>query len=348
MDFKEFTNKMEQDLKAALEDVSPGVSVRQSPVEKLQGESYSALTVMPEGDNVGVNVNLDRLYAEMQAGKSYDEVLDEAADQMAEVLGDMPQWDVSQLSSYDRAKNQLCVEVVGIAGNEEMLNNIPHKEMENMALIYRMEVGKDERGAATMLVTNVLMDRFGVNQEQLHADAMQNSQVIRPAVLKSMAEVMAEMIGAPVEELQETGVPPMFVATNEEKTKGAAALFYPDFMDQAAKELGGDFYVLPSSVREVLLLPDDGMAKTAELSAMVSQINEAEVAPEERLSDSVYHYDADARVFELGEKFEARREALENEKNQRPSVLKELQNKVQDMDLKPKPAPHHTKAEPAL
>ena len=72
----------------------------------------------------------------------------------------------------------------------------------------------------------------------------------------------------------------------------AAVMFYPDFMDQVAKELGGDIFILPSSVHEVLILPDDGNMNAQELKEMVTSINASEVAPEDRLTDNVYHYDA--------------------------------------------------------
>lgn len=42
MDFKEFVNKLEQDLKDFLSDTSPGAQVRQTPVEKLQAGSYGS------------------------------------------------------------------------------------------------------------------------------------------------------------------------------------------------------------------------------------------------------------------------------------------------------------------
>ena len=42
------------------------------------------------------------------------------------------------------------------------------------------------------------------------------------------------------------------------------------------------------------------------LEMMVRSINEAEVAPVDRLSDNVYHYDSDAHSFELASAYEAR------------------------------------------
>lgn len=82
MDFKEFTTRAEQDIRAALEDASPGVGVGMNQVEKLQGESYTAITLTPEGTNIGMNLNLNlnQLYDRMQRGESYDSILQAAVD----------------------------------------------------------------------------------------------------------------------------------------------------------------------------------------------------------------------------------------------------------------------------
>ena len=261
----------------------------------------------------------------------------------------MPSVDVQSITNYETAKNLLCFEVVGTEQNADMLANIPHTDVENMSMVYRLQLDSNEHGASTVLITNAMMEQYGVTKEQLHADAMENAPEIRPASFKTMAEVMAEMMGMPVEMMPQDMAPPMYVATNEDKVQGAAVMFYPDFMDQAAKELGGDVFVLPSSVHEVLILPDDGKMSVEELRDMVTTINATEVSAQDRLTDSVYHYDAGARIFELGEKFEERQAQKENAKEERSSVLKDLKDKKQDMDLKPKsPGRPKSKDEPAI
>ncbi len=46
--------------------------------------------------------------------------------------------------------------------------------------------------------------------------------------------------------------------------------------------------------------------KLKDLEAMVKEVNATQVAPEDKLTDNVYHYDSQAKIFELGEKFIAR------------------------------------------
>lgn len=89
MDFKEFVNKLEQDLKDFLSDTSPGAQVRQTPVEKLQAGSYTGISITPADTNVGMNINADQLYAQMQDGRSYEGVLAIALSQVEHGMRDI-------------------------------------------------------------------------------------------------------------------------------------------------------------------------------------------------------------------------------------------------------------------
>jgi len=99
---------------------------------------------------------------------------------------------------------------------------------------------------------------------------------------------------------------PMWVATVEGGMNGASVTQLPDFLQQAADRLGGDFFVLPSSVHEVLFIRDDGSFERDQLESMVRSVNATEVSEVDFLSDSVYHYDSDDRIFEKAVTFESR------------------------------------------
>ena len=138
-----------------------------------------------------------------------------------------------------------------------------------------------------------------------------------------MREVMAGMMGMEPDPPM-PGEPVMLVATTRDSFMGASVIQYPGFMEQAAEQVGGDFFVLPSSIHEVLIIPDDGHQDYHELEAMVQSINQAEVAPADRLSDHVYHYDQTDRVFELAEKTAGRKleQKLEKKAEQRDPAEK--------------------------
>jgi hypothetical protein len=87
----------------------------------------------------------------------------------------------------------------------------------------------------------------------------------------------------------------MYVLTNASGSLGAAALFYPDVKEKTGEILGSDYYILPSSIHEVILVPDAAGIDKKELCDMVKQANRTVVEPQDILSDNVYHYSRDDR-----------------------------------------------------
>lgn len=343
MDYESFKEKFVEDLKERLDEQGADVKVSVNTINKLN-ESYEAVTVTPEDSNIGVNIGIDKFYNAMENGRSYDEVVDKAVEVVNSGITQRPDFDIDSLSDYSQMKEKLAMEVVSAEANKEMLETVSHQNMEDMAVVYRFVLNSDDDGGASILVTNQLLESMGVTPEQLHADAMENAPQIKPAEIKGMSEVMAEMMG--VEQAEMMGLYPVapedekiFVATVPDKVHGAGVLAYQDFMDQAAERAGGDFYILPSSIHEVLIVPDNGEMGLKDLEAMVKEVNATQVASADKLTDSVYHYDSQAKIFELGEKFVARQAEKEEEHAEEKgekSVLGELKAKKEEGAKAPK------------
>ena len=300
-------------------------------------ETYEAITVRGEDDQVGVNLNVTRMYEAMQEGDSYLDVFQKAAETIERGLEQMPEFNITKFQNYEQMKDTLVMEVVSIEGNQELLSNVPHDKIEDMAVIYRFEVMGNEDGRGTVLVTNALLDQYGIDTDQLKADALSVAPDNKPAVIKSMTETMMEIMGEDMFGDLGLNIPDedekMFVATVPDKIHGAGVIAYPDFMEQASEKLGGDFYILPSSLHEVLLVKDNCDMSLHELKQMVQEVNETQVSAEEKLTDNVYHYDSQDKVFEIGDKFELRQATRVMEESygmNDKSVLKDLASKKLD------------------
>ena len=302
MDFKEFQDQILQEA----QDRMWGVKVGIQNVEKLQGESYTGLSIQPNDSPMAATINLDSLYIQMSDGKSFQEVADNLISQAADIITDMPKIDVNDLTSYDQMKNTLVVQVIPTDRNEDMLANIPHKNIEDMSVVYRMQIDQNETGTSSVLVTNAMLENYGITAEQLHQDAMDAATINNPATFRSMQDVLSDLMGMPADMMPPMDGPQMYVASVESSVNGAGVIAYPDFMDQVAEQVGGDFFVLPSSVHEVLVIPDDGSIDRHDLESMVREVNASEVLPKDQLSDNVYHYDSQDKVFELAGKYDDR------------------------------------------
>ena len=303
MDFKEFQDQILQEAK----DRMWGVQVEIRPVEKLQGESYTGLSIQPSDSPMAATLNLDAVYNQMvDQGKSFQEVADDLITHAADIIVDMPKIDVNDLTNYDQMKNTLVVQVIPTDRNADMLADIPHKDIEDMSLVYRMQIDQNETGTSSVLITNAMMENYGITVDQLHQDAMDAAVINNPATFRSMQEVLSDLMGMPAEMMPPMDGPQMYVASVESSLNGAGVIAYPDFMNQVAEQVGGDFFVLPSSVHEVLVIPDDGSIDRHDLESMVREVNASEVLPKDQLSDNVYHYDSQDKVFELAGKYEER------------------------------------------
>lgn len=341
MDYESFKEVFADDIREKLgERGYEDVTITFQNIEKAN-ENYEAITVVPDGSVVGVNFNIDNAFASYEHTQDYAGVLAGATKVIADGLDKAPEIDVNALMDYGNMKEKLSIEVISAETNADLLDKIPHEKIEDLAVVYRFEMESNVDERTSILITNDMIERMGVSHEQLRADALENAPEIRPAVIQGMNEIMKEMMGPEVYEL--LGIPDetdekMYVASVPDRNSGAGVLAYQDFMDQAAEKLGGDFFILPSSIHEIILVPDTGDISADDLQAMVKEVNATQVRPEEKLTDNVYHYDSKDHVFELAEKFTERQQekeaGIEEKSEERGSVLKDIKDKQKEAAVK--------------
>lgn len=179
----------------------------------------------------------------------------------------------------------------------------------DLAAHYRLQLMEGSEGTASAVITDGMLETWGITKEQLHQDAVAAESVRNPVRFYSMEDVMNEFM-APVraENLFDRDGPldmgpmPLYVLTNASKVNGSGVLAHEGVLEKIGDLMGQDYFVLPSSVHEVLIMPGNGEMQTKELENMVREINATQVAPDEVLSDKVQYYDREAK--NLGRKQE--------------------------------------------
>ncbi|MCR5033134.1 MAG: DUF5688 family protein [Lachnospiraceae bacterium] len=252
---------------------------------------------------------LEEMYRRCSEGESTIEQLSgEIADTYLREMEDKKKLDVSFFKDYEKVRKGLVIKAVGSSRNPEILQIAPHKEQQNLSLLvyYLFQEGTMENGS--ILIRNEHLKLWNITKEQLFEDAEKASPKNLPGAILSMESMMEEM-GHPFswnEEEKKGAFDPMYILSNDRKLFGAAAMFYPGVLESFSERLGLSFYILPSSVHEVLLVPDYGQYRFshyanngADLLHMVVQINATEVPPEEVLADAVYYYDKNTRKMSI-------------------------------------------------
>lgn len=244
MDFETFKEELREDVKRALEEKTDSEYSVELHTQEKMNETYDALTIKPEDSEIGVSLNTDSLYKAYSDGMDYDRIVSETVGRAESALANRPDFNIDAFKDYDKMKETLAMEVVSAERNADILDTVPHKNMEDMAIVYRFVVGQEGAETGSILVTNKMLDEYGITPEQLHADAMKNAPEVRPMEIKGMGEVLAAQMG--VENLEDLGlnIPPeqeqMYVASVKGNVHGAGVLAYEDFMDKAAERAGGE------------------------------------------------------------------------------------------------------------
>lgn len=213
-------------------------------------------------------------------------------------------------------KERLIFRLINTEKNKELLQNVPHKKFLDLSVIFAVLVEASRDGTAVMMVKEMHLREWGVTTEQLWDAAKENVKRLLPAECLGMNYAMYELLceSEPGKherenllrktwyEQEENELPEkdkMYILSNRLKNYGAASIAYPYVLDMLAEVLKENFYVLPSSVHEVIIVPESAELHWYELERMVREINESQVPEDEILSNHVYYYHAQDGKFQI-------------------------------------------------
>lgn len=308
MQIHEFNQYVKDHIKEYLPSEYETAKVSIQEVTKNNDRTLSGLTVLREGENFSPTVYLEPFADQVAHGRSLVDTLREIAEiQITHHI--YAPVNISTFMDYETARPMLSMKLCDPETNQEYLKDKPHTPCGNLAVFYRIQVERTEDGIASAVITNNLLESWGISKEQLHKDAVQAENERNPIRFYSMEDLMAEMMGItePENLFEQTGplpvdFTPMYVLTNPDKIDGAAVLARDGVVEKIAELVDTNYFVLPSSIHEVLIVPDNGNIQAKELTDMVREINRTQVSPEERLSDKIQYYDRE--TGQLGHKQE--------------------------------------------
>ena len=166
-------------------------------------------------------------------------------------------------------KTKIIPTLVNTSANAEMPGAIPHRQLLDLSVVYRI-IEEDEGGFSAALVTEELLGEMKMSFEELEALGLENFRTI---------------YGAEIFELTDT----FKVITNSRRLFGASGILCGELLAEAAESFGKDFYIIPASIHEVMLVPEGAMTVEA-LKEILKEGNENIASAEEYLSENIYRY----------------------------------------------------------
>ena len=256
---------------------------------KNNGVTLCGLTIMTKESNISPTIYLNGFYERyVYEAESLQQIEVDVIETYRRNKTDH-NLDVSFFTEWENARQRIIFKLVNYDANRELLKDVPYKKVLDLAMVFTCLVEKGVTGSATILIHNHHMECWKVTEDDLFHTAMENTHYFQKEKLTGMDSVIEYLTGQKLGNDILDGICSMYVLTVENNLNGAGAVLYKDLLKDFADRMESDFYILPSSVHEMILLPlfTDDMES---LSKMVKEVNATQLKPEDVLSDHAYVY----------------------------------------------------------
>ena len=266
-------------------------------IKKIAGEEYLIISrnerknnsvvldgvmLQRENERVAPNIYLNHYYPKYCNGESVQQIAEQiiqlCEEKREEILTLTAQLDFSP----EYIGSHLYYRLISLERNEELLREIPYHLYLDLAVVYYWVVYEEGEQLGSIMMTLQQMERMGWTEADLMRMAEENTPLLFPAMTKGIEEIVGEML------LRNTSFP-MLVLSNEKGINGATCLMYPGVLTELEEKMQGSYYVLPSSIHELIVIPAEN-ASASRLCEMVYCINRTQLPEEDILSDTVYYH----------------------------------------------------------
>lgn len=293
MEYQEFLCVIREKLNEVLKG-DTSASIYTAP--KNNNNVRQGILIETKGTDMSPAIYLEDFYERVKEGESINAVVQELLDFYEGVKGDIP-WDCEMFRTFEQIRDKIVLRLINTEENAQLLKEIPSVSVLDLSLVFCVLLGKNEKETASMQIRNEHMKNWGVKVETLYKEAVNNAGKLLPAEFFTMKHAIEEMLeteaGRKENLLNHKGKDnkdTMYILTNPIRSFGAACMMYPHVLEMIGEMLKEDFFILPSSVHEVIIVPETEGLEDDVMNDMVAEINETQVAPVEVLSNHTYFY----------------------------------------------------------
>ena len=260
-------------------------------VYKQNDQLHFGLVIKERAINCSPTIYLDKFETSIESGlMSREKAVEDVANayinsRMSDVVSMAVKKELPTDAYY-------TIKMLNINKNRHYLEDTPIKMLTDEFALYIcgiIDTG-DSDGIASFKVTNQMIEAQGLDVDKLFDEAFENLKK-ESFKVNDMASVLTNL-GLPAVadiECPKLFDVPLFVASIERMTHGSVVLARTDILENFAKE-HGDFYILPSSVHELIFVPANIVDDPEGLKELVHHVNTTELSEEDYLSDNVYYY----------------------------------------------------------
>lgn len=287
MNYQQFIEEVERRVKEKIKG-NETITVYIHTAVKNNGKERKGITVSEKGIHISPTIYLEEYFQQFQEGKPIEKIVEKILQLYEEVKCSHP-CEESLLQNYEELKGKFACKLIHRGKNEKLLNDIPYVPWMDLAIVVFVLLEVSPYGTATVLVRKEHLEIWGLTEAQLFDEAKKNTPILLPYQFCPMRKLLREICPYAVDEGEEEEES-LYVLSNKLRSFGAASMLYEGILEKVGQKLGENYYILPSSIHEVIVVPESKSPVKQDLEEMVREINETQVEEEEVLSDRVYYF----------------------------------------------------------
>lgn len=266
---------------------------------KVSGDDLNSGTEIP-GINFHLNDNViipsiypEVLFIEYKHGIPVEDIVKAEKSMILEKVAEASSFDIHNADPEEVA-GKIRATVVNYNSAKDWLKNMPHEKLLDVAVYAKIDFG----AGCGLKVDNRMLADLHMTKEELFKTAKEN--VLCDRELIKVEEIALEYIcehGIGEDEIQDmvalVKMPSyIFDYHNKVESDGAAIISSPGTLKQIHEQLGGDFYILPCSAEQVLIVPEsECKTELQDLEKFVAEMSRREIPLQDQLSAQVYEFD---------------------------------------------------------
>lgn len=287
MNYQQFIEEVERRVKEKIKG-NETITVYIHTAVKNNGKERKGITVSEKGIHISPTIYLEEYFQQFQEGKPIEKIVEKILQLYEEVKCSHP-CEESLLQNYEELKGKFACKLIHRGKNEKLLNDIPYVPWMDLAIVVFVLLEVSPYGTATVLVRKEHLEIWGLTEAQLFDEAKKNTPILLPYQFCPMRKLLREICPYAVDEGEEEEES-LYVLSNKLRSFGAASMLYDGILEKVGQKLGENYYILPSSIHEAIVVPESKSPVKQDLEEMVREINETQVEEEEVLSDRVYYF----------------------------------------------------------
>lgn len=197
---------------------------------------------------------------------------------------------INIIDPYD--KDKIHLKMINRDANPDIESSCAHICFRDLIAVPRYTLTTDDGQQGSILITHELQTHlFQMTDAEILAIARTNT-LQQKFEIQDMRTVLAELLGQDAEHIlaDSEQSPQILIISNESKINGAVALLSRDTLDQVCEKLNeSEFFVIPSSIHEVLAIANSEVVNPADLRDRCRAVN-ATMEERDRLGDNIYRY----------------------------------------------------------